>query len=106
MYRWRISIFGKTARSLGTIVAPDDESAAKAKGIEFFHIEPALHFRVVATKLEKVKERAKLGLVRPSSSTGQTPARQSPRHGKQHHGHTNGDKPCDWPACCQLGPKE
>jgi len=61
MYRWRISIFGKTARSLGTIVASDDESAAKAKGIEFFHIEPALHFRVVATKLEKVKERANSG---------------------------------------------
>jgi hypothetical protein len=29
-----------------------------SKAIEYFHIEPALQFRVVATKLEKVKERA------------------------------------------------
>jgi len=58
MYRWRISIFGKTpARPLGTIIAPDDEPAARAKGIEFFHIEDALKFRVVATKLERVKAR-------------------------------------------------
>jgi hypothetical protein len=56
MYRWRISIFGETpARSLGTIIAPDNEPAARAKGIEFFHIEDGLKFRVVATKLEKVK---------------------------------------------------
>jgi hypothetical protein len=61
LYRWRISIFGKTpARSLGIITAPDDETAAKAKGIEYFDIEPALQFRVVATKLDKVKERAKV----------------------------------------------
>ena len=59
MYRWRISIFGKTpARSLGIITAPDDEAAARTKAIEYFHIEEALKFRVVATKLEKVKERA------------------------------------------------
>jgi hypothetical protein len=59
MCRWRISIFGKTpARPLGVITAPDDEAAARTKAIEYFHIEPALQFRVVATKLEKVKERA------------------------------------------------
>jgi hypothetical protein len=58
MFRWRISIFGKTpARSLGTILAPD-EAAARIKAIEYFHVEPTLEFRVVATKLEKVKERA------------------------------------------------
>jgi GTP-binding protein EngB required for normal cell division len=56
MFRWRISIFGKTpARSLGTITAPDDEATARTKAIEYFHIEPALQFRVVVTKLEKVK---------------------------------------------------
>jgi hypothetical protein len=56
MYRWRISIFGKTpARPLGTIIAPDDEAAARAKAIEYFYIEPAHQFRVVATKLERVK---------------------------------------------------
>jgi hypothetical protein len=59
MFRWRISIFGKTpARPLGIITAPDDEAAARTKAIEYFHTEPALQFRVVATKLEKVKERA------------------------------------------------
>ena len=59
MYRWRISIVSKTpARSLGIITAPDDEAAARTKAIEYFHIEEALKFRVVATKLEKVKERA------------------------------------------------
>ena len=46
------------ARSLGIITAPDDEAAARTKAIEYFHIEEALKFRVVATKLEKVKERA------------------------------------------------
>jgi hypothetical protein len=34
------------------------EAAARTKAVEYFHIEPALQFRVVATKLEKVKERA------------------------------------------------
>jgi hypothetical protein len=59
MFRWRISIFGKTpARPLGIITAPDDEAAARTKAIEYFHIEAALQFRVVATKLEKIKERA------------------------------------------------
>ena len=66
MFRWRISIFGKTpARSLGIITAPDDEAAARTKAIEYFHIEPALQFRVVATKLDKVKERAKAGRLWP-----------------------------------------
>jgi len=61
MFRWRISIFGKTpARSLGIISAPDDEAAARAKAIEYFHIEPEHQFRVVVTKLDKVKERAKV----------------------------------------------
>ena len=56
MFRWRISIFGKTpARSLGIITAPDDEAAARTKAIEYLHIEPALQFRVVVTKLGKAK---------------------------------------------------
>jgi hypothetical protein len=46
------------SRALGIITAPDDEAAARTKAIEYFHIEPALQFRVAATKLEKVKERA------------------------------------------------
>ena len=55
MYRWRVSIFGKLARSLGSIIAPDDEPTARAKAIEYFHIEPAHHVRVVVTKLGWVK---------------------------------------------------
>jgi hypothetical protein len=59
MFRWRISIFGKTpARSLGTILAPD-EAIARIKGIEYFHVEPAHQFRVAVARLDKVKERAK-----------------------------------------------
>jgi GTP-binding protein EngB required for normal cell division len=38
--------------------SPDDEAAARTKAIEYFHIEAALQFRVVATKLDKVTERA------------------------------------------------
>jgi hypothetical protein len=59
MFRWRISIFGKTpARSLGTILAPG-EAIARIKAIEYFHVEPALQFRVAVARLDKVKERAK-----------------------------------------------
>jgi len=37
MFRWRISIFGKTpARSFGIITAPDDEATARTKAIEYF----------------------------------------------------------------------
>jgi hypothetical protein len=44
MVRWRITIFGKTpARALGTVMAPDEQSAV-TKAIEFFQIEPALQF--------------------------------------------------------------
>jgi hypothetical protein len=38
--------------------APDGEAAARTKAIEYFHVEPTLQFRVVVTKLDKVKERA------------------------------------------------
>jgi hypothetical protein len=55
MWRWRVSIFGKKAQSLGSIIAPDDEVTALAKAIDFFHIRPEQQFRVVVTKLEKVK---------------------------------------------------
>jgi hypothetical protein len=56
MFSWRISIFGKTpARPLGTVSAPD-EPAAVTRAIEFFQIEPAMHFRVVAVKVVEAKE--------------------------------------------------
>jgi hypothetical protein len=56
MYLWRVLIFGKSpARSLGTIIAPDNEKAATAKAIDFFCIEEALQFRVVVEKLGRAK---------------------------------------------------
>jgi hypothetical protein len=56
MYRWRVSIFGKSpARPLGIISAPNNEKAATAKAIEYFCIEEALHFRVVVTNLGKAR---------------------------------------------------
>jgi hypothetical protein len=59
MFRWRISIFGKTpARSLGTVAAPNELSAV-TKAIEFFQIEPAMRFRIVAVKVDEAKPRAK-----------------------------------------------
>ena len=59
-----ISVFGKSpARPLGTISAPDNEAAGTTKAIEYFHVEPAHHFRVVVTKLNKVKERSGAGQV-------------------------------------------
>ena len=39
----------------GSIVALDDEAEARAKAIEYFHIKPAHHFRVVVTKVGRVK---------------------------------------------------
>jgi hypothetical protein len=58
MFQWRITIFGKTpARALGTVAAPD-EASATAKAIEFFQIEPAMQFRVVAVKVEDKKAKA------------------------------------------------
>jgi hypothetical protein len=54
LFRWRISIFGKKARTLGSIRAPDDEKAAITKGIKFFHIDEKDHFRVAAQKLEEI----------------------------------------------------
>jgi hypothetical protein len=47
--------FGKSpARPLGIITSPD-EAAAKTRAISIFYIEPAQQFRVVVTKLDKIK---------------------------------------------------
>jgi hypothetical protein len=56
MFRWRISIFGKTpASSLGTVTAPD-EVTAKQRAVEFFSIPASQQFRVVAVKLAEAKK--------------------------------------------------
>jgi len=47
------------ARALGVVAAPDDASARK-RAIEFFQIEPALQFRVVAVKIEEAKKPARV----------------------------------------------
>jgi hypothetical protein len=55
MFRWRISIFGKTATTrLGAVMAPDEERA-KQKAIKFYSIPAAQKFRVVAVKVEDKK---------------------------------------------------
>jgi hypothetical protein len=56
MFKWRISILGKTpAIPLGTVTAPD-EASARQQAIEFYSIEPAQQFRVVAVKIEEAKK--------------------------------------------------
>jgi len=51
MYRWRISIFGKTpARYLGTVTARDHATAV-SESIELFGIAETMRFRVVAEKI-------------------------------------------------------
>jgi hypothetical protein len=40
---------------LGTVSAPDEPSAV-TKAIEFFKIEPAMQFRVVAVKVAEAKK--------------------------------------------------
>jgi hypothetical protein len=47
------------ALQLGTVAAPDAPSAV-TKAIEFFQIEPAVQFRVVATKVAEAKKAAKV----------------------------------------------
>lgn len=51
LFSWRISIFGKKARRLGTISAPDDEDAAIRKAIAFFRVPEQDRFRVAAQRL-------------------------------------------------------
>jgi len=58
MFRWRISIFGKTpATRFGAVMAPDEETA-KQKAIAFHGIPSAEQFRVVAVKIEEAKKEA------------------------------------------------
>jgi hypothetical protein len=53
MFRWRISVFGKTpAISLGTVTAPRQVPSRK-QAIEFYSIPAEQQFRVVAVKIEE-----------------------------------------------------
>jgi len=55
MFRWRITIFGKTpAISLGTVTAPNEETA-RQQAIEFYSIPASQKFRVVAVRIEEPK---------------------------------------------------
>ena len=55
MYRWRISIFGKTpAIPLGTVTAPD-EATARQQAIDFYEIAANQQFSFVALKLGKLR---------------------------------------------------
>jgi hypothetical protein len=43
------------ARALGTVAAPDEQSAV-TRAIEFFQIDVAMQFRVVAVKLAEARK--------------------------------------------------
>jgi hypothetical protein len=58
MFRWCVFYFGENGRVLGNVNARDGDSA-RAEAIEFYDIEPAQQFRVVAVKLGKIKEPAR-----------------------------------------------
>jgi hypothetical protein len=62
MDKWRVSYFGKKGEPLGTVEAADAVAACK-KAIDFYDIEPAQQFRVVAVQLGPAKKpaRAKVG---------------------------------------------
>ena len=68
MYKWRVSYFGKTGQTLGTVEATNEASARK-EAIEFYDIEPAQQFRVVAVKLGKIKESHPLQVAAPPAAS-------------------------------------
>jgi hypothetical protein len=55
----------------------DDSKAARTKAIEYFHVEPALQFRVVVAKLERVKTKETAAVLR------KTPGRARLGHGER-----------------------
>ena len=56
MFKWRISILGKTpAIPLGSVRAPDEETA-RERAIEFYSIPDNQQFRVVAVKVAEAKK--------------------------------------------------
>jgi hypothetical protein len=55
MYRWRVSYFGKTGETLGTVEARSEAEACR-EAIEFYDIPASQHFRVVAVKIEEAKK--------------------------------------------------
>ena len=50
MPRWRVDMIRKKASHLGTVEAPDEQSAI-AKAAEQFEIPPALRFKIVVQKI-------------------------------------------------------
>jgi hypothetical protein len=51
-----VGVFRFSARPLGIIITSPHEVSATTKAIEYyFHVEPAHQFRVVVTKLDKIK---------------------------------------------------
>jgi len=58
MFRWRVSYFGKTGQTLGTVEAANEAMACK-EAIEFYDIPQNQQFRVVATRIVEAKKPAK-----------------------------------------------
>ena len=65
MYKWRVSYFGKTGQTLGTVEATNEASARK-EAIEFYDIPANQQFRVVVVQLADTKKppRAKVGIAK------------------------------------------
>jgi hypothetical protein len=53
--RWRVDFIGKVRSTLGTVEAPDQESAI-AEATKQFHITPSRRNRIVVTNLDKARQ--------------------------------------------------
>ncbi len=51
MARWRLDLIGKKLQHVGTVDANTEQEAIEA-AVKFFRIEPALRFKLMATKVE------------------------------------------------------
>jgi hypothetical protein len=58
MSKWRISYIGKVGRDLGLSDAATAD-AARQQAIDFYHIEPAQQFRLVAVEVVQAKKPAR-----------------------------------------------
>jgi hypothetical protein len=54
MPRWRVDYMAGKNKHLGTVEAPDEQSAI-AEAMRTFHITPARRFKIVVTKTEAAK---------------------------------------------------
>ena len=56
MPRWRVDFIGKVLHTLGSIEAPDEESAI-AKAAKLFNIPPTQQNKIVVTRLKEADKK-------------------------------------------------